>query len=98
MAARTVAGCAGCHQDRTGEHGGRFEQQFLTIRLAAALRSAGAVRWRVNAREHGIERNLLQYEPPVVAAIVDSMQVPLSEVMIRALARRVIEVVSTWVN
>ena len=47
----------------------------------------------VDAREQRVERDLLQHEAAVVAAVVDVVQVPLAEVVVGPLAGRVIEVV-----
>ena len=95
VAAGAVAGRAGGHQDRAGQHGGRFEQQLVARAggrdcVSHAVRAVGE---RIDAREQRIERDLLQHEAAVVAAVVDVVQVPLAEVVVGPLAGRVVEVV-----
>ena len=79
---------AGGHQDRAGQHGRRFEQQLVS----RPLPSPRLVR-DVDARQQRVERDLLQHETAIVAAVVDALQVPLAEVMVGPLAGRVVEVV-----
>ena len=43
--------------------------------------------------EQRVERDLLQHEAAVVAAVVDAVQIPLAEVVVGPLAGRVVEVV-----
>ena len=50
VAARAVAGGAGGHEDRAGQHGGRFEQQLVAAWRAVGIAAARAVRRRVDAR------------------------------------------------
>ncbi len=69
-------------------------------RLAVTFGSCAvwAVGQRIDAREHGVERDLLQHEPAVVAAVIDVVQIPLAEVVVRAFARRVVEVVGARIE
>ena len=99
VATGAVAGGAGGHQDRAGEHGGRFEQQLLARRGGDGRcpRPLAAVE-RIQARGEGVERDLLQHEAAVVAAIVDEVLIPLAEVVVGALAGRVIELVGPRVE
>ena len=67
--------------------------------LAATVRSACAVpSSAVDARQQRVERDLLQHEAAVVAAVVDVLQVPLAEVIIGPLAGRMVEVVGPRVE
>ena len=94
VAGRAVAGGAGGHQDRAGEHGGRFEHAARRAWTAvAASRPPLPLGGEFDAREQRVERHLLQHEAAVVAAVVDVVQVPLAEVVIGPLAGRVIEIV-----
>ena len=93
VARRAVAGGAGGHQDRAGQHGGRFEQQLVARGRGGRFAPAIAVGRRIHARQQRIERDLLQHEAAIVAAVVDAVQIPLAEVVIGPLAGRVIEVV-----
>src|SRR5947207_3387239 len=100
MATGSVAGGAGSHENGAGKHGSSFEEQFIAAGGPARFwpaRSVSIAR-RIDAREHGIERHLLQNKAAVVAAVVDAMQVPLAEVVVGPLAGRMVEVVSAWVD
>ncbi len=83
--AGSAAGGARGHQNRTRQNGRRFKYQLL----ARARRTLG----RRDARQQRVERDLLQHETPVVAAIVDQLLVPLAEVVVRPFAGRVIKLV-----
>ena len=53
---------------------------------------------RIHPRQQRIERDLLQHEAAIVAAVVDVVQVPLAEVVVGPLAGRVIEVVGARIE
>ena len=77
VAIGAVAGRAGGHQDRAGEHGGRFEHQLVASwRLQFASLPFLPLVGASSAREQRVERHLLQHEPAVVAAIVDVVADP----------------------
>ena len=82
-----AAGARG-HQDDAGEHGRRLEEQFI------ARHAAG----RFNPLKYRIERDLLQHESSIPPLSIKMVRVPLPEVIIRPLVRRVIEIVSPWIN
>ena len=99
VAAGPVTAGAGRHEDGAGQHGRRLEHQFVVRgggrRFAASL---GAGVQFLDSRQQRIERDLLQHEPAIVAAIVHGVRIPLAEVVVGALAGRMVEVVGPRVE
>ena len=88
VAIRAAAGRARGHQNRASQNGGRFEHQLVARRGARCLCSAcSAAVERRDARQQRVERDLLQHEAAVVAAVVDQILVPLAEVVVGPLCR-----------
>jgi hypothetical protein len=62
VASRTISAGAGCHEDGAGQHGRRLRHQFV-VRFVVALRL-------FDTRQQRIERDLLQHEAAIIAAVV----------------------------
>ncbi len=88
MGIGAAAADAGRHQDRSGQHGCRFEASVFVRNVQRFL---GATHQRVQC-------HLLDDKASIVPSIVNVIGVPLSKVIVGTFVGGVVKVVSPWIK